>query len=92
MILLDLDPNVVKPGWIPLVITIALGLVMVLLFRSMTRQFRRVDENFPPPGTSPGATAAGRPDPTAGDDGQGPDGGSGHDVPDATGQGRPIPR
>jgi hypothetical protein len=49
MILFDLDPNVVKPGWIPLLITIGLGLVMVLLYRSMRRQFRRVDDNFPEP-------------------------------------------
>jgi hypothetical protein len=47
MILLDLDPNVVKPGWTPLLITVGLALVMVLLFRSMRRQFRRVDANFP---------------------------------------------
>ena len=30
--LLDLDPNIVKPGWTPLLITIALAAVMVLLF------------------------------------------------------------
>jgi hypothetical protein len=47
--LLELDPNIVKPGWTPLLITIVLGLVMVLLFRSMRRQFRRVDDNFPEP-------------------------------------------
>lgn len=41
--LLDLDPNVVKPGWIPLLITIALAAVMVLLFFSLRRQFRRID-------------------------------------------------
>ena len=49
MILFDLDPNVVKPGWIPLLITVALGLVMVLLFRSMRRQFSKVHANFPDP-------------------------------------------
>jgi hypothetical protein len=49
MILLELDPNIVKPGWTPLLITIGIALVMVLLFRSMRRQFRRVDENFPEP-------------------------------------------
>lgn len=46
-ILLELDPNIVKPGLTPLFILIGLALVMVLLFRSMRRQFRRVDENFP---------------------------------------------
>jgi hypothetical protein len=48
-ILLELDPNIVKPGWTPLLITLGLALAMVLLFRSMRRQFRRVDENFPQP-------------------------------------------
>ena len=56
MILLELDPNVVKPGWTPLLILIGLALVMVLLFRSMRRQFRRVDENFPEPATPVGTT------------------------------------
>ena len=41
--LLDLDPNVVKPGWTPLLITIVLAAVMVLLFFSLRRQFRRID-------------------------------------------------
>ncbi len=58
MILLDLDPNVVKPGWIPLLITVGLALVMVLLFRSMRRQFTKVHANFPDPrlpSASPGS-------------------------------------
>ena len=46
-ILLELDPNVVKPGWTPLLILIGMALVMALLFRSMKRQFRRVHDNFP---------------------------------------------
>ena len=45
--LLDLDPNIVKPGWIPGVITLALAAVMVLLFLSLRKQFRRIDTNFP---------------------------------------------
>ena len=64
MILLELDPNVVKPGWTPLLITIGIALVMVLLFRSMRRQFRRVDDNFPEPPAPVGAEpqdAAGEP-------------------------------
>lgn len=51
IILLELDPNIVKPGWTPLLVTIGIALAMVLLFRSMRRQFRRVDENFPEPPT-----------------------------------------
>ncbi len=41
----DVDPNVVKPGWTPLFITILLALAMVGLFVSMRRQFRRIDTN-----------------------------------------------
>jgi hypothetical protein len=69
MMLLDLDPNVVKPGWTPLLITIGLALVMVLLFRSMRRQFRRVDANFPEPAGAPGAVSIlPEPRPSAGDE------------------------
>jgi hypothetical protein len=50
-VLLDLDPNVVKPGWTPLLITIGLAAAIVLLFLSMRRQFRRIDDNFGKPGT-----------------------------------------
>ncbi len=66
MTLFDLDPNVVKPGWIPLLITIGLALVMVLLYRSMRRQFRKVDTNFPAPGAHVPASSAG--DQERGDD------------------------
>lgn len=47
MSLLELDPNIVKPGWTPLLILVGLALVMALLFRSMRRQFRRVDDHWP---------------------------------------------
>ena len=43
MIWLDIDPNVVKPGWTPLVITLGLALAVVLLYFSMRRQFRRIN-------------------------------------------------
>jgi hypothetical protein len=43
MILLDIDPNLVKPGWTPLIILIVLAVVMALLFVSMRRQFRKID-------------------------------------------------
>jgi hypothetical protein len=42
MILLELDPDVVKPGWTPLIITVLLGIAMVLLYLSMRRQFRKI--------------------------------------------------
>lgn len=57
MILLELDPNIVKPGWTPFLITIGLAAVMYLLFRSMRRQFRRVDVNFGVPGDQSDAEA-----------------------------------
>jgi biopolymer transport protein ExbD len=50
MTLLDIDPNVVKPGWTPLIILILLAIVMVLLFVSMRRQFRKI--NVPDAGPS----------------------------------------
>ena len=46
MIGLDLDPNVVQPGWTPLIITVLLGVAIVLLFFSMRRQVRKI--NIPP--------------------------------------------
>lgn len=55
--LLDLDPNIVKPGWTPLLITIGLAAVMVLLFISLRKQFRTIEKNFPAPEpTAPSAT------------------------------------
>ena len=51
--LLDLDPNVVKPGWTPLLITIALAAVMVLLFFSLRKQFRRIDVSQSQPAPEP---------------------------------------
>ena len=46
MIVLDLDPNVVQPGWTPLIITVLLAVAIVLLYFSMRRQVRRI--NIPP--------------------------------------------
>ena len=51
--LLDLDPNIVKPGWTPLLITIALAAVMVLLFFSIRKQFRRIDVSQFQPTSAP---------------------------------------
>ena len=47
MIWLELDPNIVKPGWTPLLILVGIAVVMLLLFRSMRRQFQRVDDRWP---------------------------------------------
>lgn len=37
------DPNSVVAGWIPMVLVAVLALAMVLLFRSMRKQMRRID-------------------------------------------------
>jgi hypothetical protein len=42
MILFDVDPNVVQPGWAPLFIVLLLGIVMVFLYFSMRKQFRKI--------------------------------------------------
>ena len=46
MSVLELDPNVVQPGWTPLIITVLLAVAIVLLFFSMRRQVRKI--NIPP--------------------------------------------
>ena len=43
MMVWELDPNWVKPGWTPLLITLALAVALVLLFFSMRRQFRKIN-------------------------------------------------
>jgi hypothetical protein len=66
MFLLDLDPNVVKPGWTPLIITVLLAAVLVLLYMSMRRQFRRItiDRDEPDAAPSEAAESAGSESPT----------------------------
>ena len=64
MIFLELDPNVVKPGWTALVVTLLLAGAMVLLFLSMRRQFRKINippqepDDKPPTPTEPAAGAS----------------------------------
>jgi hypothetical protein len=43
MMLLEVDPNLVRPGWTPLVVVVLLGIVLFFLGRSMTKQFGRID-------------------------------------------------
>jgi len=40
---LEVNPNWVQPGWTPLLITLALAGILVLLFLSMRRQFRKIN-------------------------------------------------
>jgi hypothetical protein len=42
MILLDVDPNIVKPGWTPLFVVLVLAAAMVFLYFSMRKQFRKI--------------------------------------------------
>ncbi|HWJ52722.1 MAG TPA: hypothetical protein VNT24_05020 [Propionibacteriaceae bacterium] len=42
MIFLELDPNVVRPGWTALVVTLLLAAAMVFLYFSMRKQFRKI--------------------------------------------------
>jgi hypothetical protein len=42
MILLDVDPNTVKPGWTPLFVVLLLAVAMVFLYLSMRKQFRKI--------------------------------------------------
>jgi hypothetical protein len=61
MIFLELDPNVVKPGWTALVVTMLLAVAMVFLFLSMRKQFRKISipreetDDKPPAPTEPTA-------------------------------------
>jgi len=42
MIVLDVDPNIVRPGLTPLFITLLLAAAMVFLYFSMRKQFRKI--------------------------------------------------
>jgi hypothetical protein len=42
MILLDVDPNIVRPGWTPLIVVLLLAAAMVFLYFSMRKQFRKI--------------------------------------------------
>ena len=43
MMLLEVDPNLVRPGWTPLLVIVVLGVVLFFLGRSMLKQFGRID-------------------------------------------------
>jgi hypothetical protein len=42
MILLEVDPNWVKPGWGLLLVILLLAAAMVFLYLSMRKQFRKI--------------------------------------------------
>ena len=39
----EIDPNSVKPGWVALLIVLALGAATVLLWRNMGKQLKKID-------------------------------------------------
>lgn len=43
LLLAALDPAQVKPGWLGLVVVLAIAVAIVILWRSMNRQLRKVD-------------------------------------------------
>jgi hypothetical protein len=43
MTLVEIDPNTVKPGWVALLIVLALGGATVLLWRNMGKQLKKID-------------------------------------------------
>jgi hypothetical protein len=57
----EIDPNSVRPGWVALLIVLALAAATVLLWRSMGKQLKRIDFD-PTDGQPPAedATAPGR--------------------------------
>jgi hypothetical protein len=63
MMLLEVDPNLVRPGWTPLLVIVVLGIVLFFLGRSMLKQFGRIDvpadhEADPATGTGPAGNEA----------------------------------
>jgi hypothetical protein len=58
MILLDLDPNVVKPGWTALIVTAVLAAAIVLLYLSLRKQMRRINVPYADDEPGPDAEAA----------------------------------
>lgn len=43
LVLLGIDPDLVRPGWTPLLIIVVLGIALFFLGRSMLKQFRKID-------------------------------------------------
>jgi hypothetical protein len=67
----EIDPNSVRPGWVALLIVLALGAATVLLWRSMGKQLKRIDFDQPDGAQDPAPSAdqpitAGSADPAGG--------------------------
>ncbi|BAK37410.1 hypothetical protein MLP_43960 [Microlunatus phosphovorus NM-1] len=57
IVLLGIDPNLVRPGWTPLLIIVVLGIALFFLGRSMLKQFRKIDVPADHTGEGGGATS-----------------------------------
>lgn len=53
----EIDPNSVRPGWVALLIVLALAAATVLLWRNMGKQLKRIDFD-PAAGQPPAEDAA----------------------------------
>lgn len=69
--LLAYDPNDVRPGWIALVLVMALAVATFLLWRSMNTQMRKIQ--MPPRGSSPTDDVHGSDRPSSDGDGLPPE-------------------
>ncbi|MDN5725705.1 MAG: hypothetical protein L0G99_07195 [Propionibacteriales bacterium] len=47
MLLLEVDPNLVVAGWVPLIILILMFVAVYFLYRNMRKHVSRIDSNLP---------------------------------------------
>jgi hypothetical protein len=67
----EIDPNSVRPGWVALLIVLALGAATALLVRNMSKQLKRIDIKDDAAG-DPASSG----DPASPDSSSSPDGGA----------------
>jgi hypothetical protein len=67
VVLLEIDPSIVRPGWTALAVTAFIAVALVLLFFSLRRQFRKISPDLPyaHPPESEKPTGPGTPDITS---------------------------